>query len=71
MRLYCRLLPLALACAGLLGCTWTMSPARQQRISDCVTRCEARGMQPMDSPSSHETYRDTRTPCERGCHTLK
>lgn len=71
MRLCVRLLVLALTSAWLLGCSWTMSPARQRRISDCIKRCEAQGTSPMATPNSHETYRDTRSPCERECHSLK
>ena len=72
MQLYVRLLTLALAGILLIGCAWTMSPARRQRISDCLRRCEAQqGASPMAAPDSHDTYRDTRSPCERECHSTQ
>ena len=71
MRPCVKLLVLVLTGAWLLGCSWTMSPARQQRISNCVKRCEAQGASPGAAPDSHDTYRDSRSPCERECHSLK
>jgi len=65
------LLLLALASSG--ACALTVSGDRQQRISDCLRRCGAQqGADPMAAPpNSHDSYRDTRSPCERECHALR
>jgi len=55
------------------GCTWTMSAAERQRISDCLARCNAMGQQdpgrrPVDPQSG---FVDQRSECERQCHALR
>jgi hypothetical protein len=65
----------ALLAALLAGCTWTVSSARKQRINDCLRRCEAQhasqAVPGSGADHQHDTFRDTRTPCERECHSLR
>jgi hypothetical protein len=59
------------------GCSWfTQSSARQQRIDDCLARCERdhgrppqRSSRELDAPGYG--LRDSRSECERACHAIK
>ena len=64
---------LLLLLAALAGCTWTMSSAQRQRVSDCLARCDAMGQQdpgrrPVDPQSG---FVDQRSESERQCHALR
>jgi len=68
-----RILGLLLALGILLGgCSWTMSRDRQQRISDCLSRCEAAQGPAAPAAGSYNdpghNLRDQRSQCERECH---
>jgi hypothetical protein len=68
------LLVLLLVLASVLvGCAWTMSAQRRQRISDCLARCDAMGQKeagqrPVDPQSG---FVDQRSDCERQCHSIR
>jgi len=72
-----RLVIVALSLWSASGCSWfTQSSARQQRIDDCLARCQQEQSRPpppgrrgLDDPSYG--LRDSRSECERACHGIK
>jgi hypothetical protein len=55
------------------GCAWTLSPKRQARINDCLSRCDSMQAEPGPNRGLHDPQdgtRDARSDCERRCHAL-
>lgn len=69
----CLLLSSCLLLSAVQACSWTISSSRQKRISSCLKRCETQQAQPAQ-PGGWERqpqWRDSRSACERECHSLK
>lgn len=71
-----RLVVFVMTLLPLLACSWSMSPERSRRISECLRRCDSQypdqagqGDPNGDDRSQTTGALDPRSACERRCHT--